>query len=93
VFQDVGNKCQIINLGAGFDTLYWRLQDAGQTVTKFVDVDFPIVTAKKCHLIKKHKKLLDKLRSGGCKSQYSLRKASGLKQPTNLCSSFLNIYR
>lgn len=53
--------CQIVNMGAGFDTLYWRLQDAGKPVTKLIDLDFPNVTARKCHFIKRNKPLMDKL--------------------------------
>ncbi|XP_015609998.1 leucine carboxyl methyltransferase 1 [Cephus cinctus] len=56
-----GGKGQIINLGAGFDTLYWRLRDAGNSPLNFVELDFPSVTAKKCYLIKKQKQLIDRL--------------------------------
>ncbi|XP_074109833.1 leucine carboxyl methyltransferase 1 [Cotesia typhae] len=54
-------KGQIINLGAGFDTLYWRLKDARKSPQNFVELDFPSVTAKKCYHIKKHKQLIDRL--------------------------------
>ncbi|CAG9533216.1 unnamed protein product [Cercopithifilaria johnstoni] len=40
-------KCQIINLGAGFDTLYWRLKGEGKHLHRYVEVDFSSVTAKK----------------------------------------------
>ncbi|XP_011297931.1 leucine carboxyl methyltransferase 1 [Fopius arisanus] len=56
-----GGKGQIINLGAGFDTLYWRLRDAGCSPQNFVELDFPNITAKKCYHIKKHKQLIDKI--------------------------------
>lgn len=52
-------KCQVVNLGAGYDTLYWRLKDEGKTIVNFVDVDFPSVTSRKCYLIKRMKPLLD----------------------------------
>ncbi|KAE8749828.1 hypothetical protein FOCC_FOCC003296 [Frankliniella occidentalis] len=58
------SNCQIVNLGAGFDTLYWRLLDAGKAVTKLIDLDFPSVTARKCHYIKRNKPLQDKLNLG-----------------------------
>lgn len=45
--QKTGEKCQIINLGCGFDTLYWRLREAGHLVQNFIELDFPTVTAKK----------------------------------------------
>lgn len=50
-----------MNLGAGFDTLYWRLKDLGYNVNNFTEIDFPSVTAKKCFNIKKNKTLLDKI--------------------------------
>lgn len=51
-------KVQMINLGAGFDTLYWRLMDEGKPVKNFIEVDFCGVTARKCYLIKRHRELL-----------------------------------
>lgn len=56
-----GGNGQIINLGSGFDTLYWRLKDAGNSPQNFIELDFPNVTAKKCYQIKKHKQLIDRL--------------------------------
>lgn len=58
-------KGQIISFGAGFDTLYWKLKDAGKNVENFVELDFPSVTAKKCYHIKKHKQLIDWLNTEG----------------------------
>lgn len=60
-----GGKGQIINLGAGFDTLYWRLREAGNIPANFVELDFPSITAKKCYHIKKHKQLIDMLNTEG----------------------------
>ncbi|VIO88806.1 Uncharacterized protein BM_BM1736 [Brugia malayi] len=40
-------KRQIINLGAGFDTLYWRLKEEGKQLYRYVEADFSSVTAKK----------------------------------------------
>ena len=51
-------KVQMINLGAGFDTLYWRLMDEGKPIKNFIEVDFNAVTARKCYLIKRHRDLL-----------------------------------
>lgn len=64
MFQKIGDQqpCQIINLGCGFDSLYWRLP---RTVTNFVEVDFPTVTARKCYNIKRNKHLLEKLNTEG----------------------------
>lgn len=64
VIQITNNRCQIISLGAGFDTLYWRLKEDGLNVVNFTEVDFPTVTANKCYLIKKAKILLQGLASG-----------------------------
>lgn len=53
--------CQIINLGCGFDTLYWRLKKNSHPVHNFVECDFPSVTARKCNVIKRNKHLLSEL--------------------------------
>lgn len=63
-----GGKGQIINLGAGFDTLYWRLREAGNTPANFIELDFPSITARKCYHIKKHKQLIDMLNTEGTPS-------------------------
>ncbi|KAJ2940780.1 hypothetical protein O0L34_g14893 [Tuta absoluta] len=56
-----GTKCQIINLGCGFDTLYWRLEEATRAGVTFVELDLPAVTAKKLAVIKRNKLLLEKI--------------------------------
>ena len=45
-------KCQIINLGAGFDTLYWLLHEKSTLPKLFMEVDFGNITAKKCRYIR-----------------------------------------
>ncbi|KAK8748734.1 hypothetical protein OTU49_015964 [Cherax quadricarinatus] len=58
-FIEVNNgNCQIVNIGAGFDTLYWRLIDEGKSVKGFVELDFPGVTSRKCLYIQRTKQLL-----------------------------------
>ncbi|XP_045592262.1 leucine carboxyl methyltransferase 1 [Procambarus clarkii] len=58
-FIEVTNgNCQIVNIGAGFDTLYWRLVDEGKSVKGFLELDFPGVTSRKCHYIQRSKQLL-----------------------------------
>ncbi|KAK6036607.1 leucine carboxyl methyltransferase [Cooperia oncophora] len=52
-FEKTKGQCQIISLGCGFDTLFWRLKSAGRKMKKFVDVDFSSVTAKKIRQIRK----------------------------------------
>ncbi|XP_046362689.1 leucine carboxyl methyltransferase 1-like [Haliotis cracherodii] len=56
-------NCQIVNLGAGFDTTYWKLKDAALSPKSFVEVDFPPVTSRKCHFIKTKKALIEKISS------------------------------
>ncbi|CAI5477680.1 unnamed protein product [Closterium sp. Yama58-4] len=42
---------QIISLGAGFDTLFFRLQTEGRAPRRFIEVDFQEVVAKKTAII------------------------------------------
>jgi [phosphatase 2A protein]-leucine-carboxy methyltransferase len=52
--QKTSGNCQLINLGAGFDTLFFRLAvDNRVQFKRFIDVDFSSVTAKKLHHILK----------------------------------------
>ncbi|KAG7226460.1 hypothetical protein INR49_013872 [Caranx melampygus] len=44
--------CQVINLGAGLDTTFWRLKDENLLPRKFFEVDFPTIVARKIHNIK-----------------------------------------
>lgn len=44
---------QIVNIGCGSDTLYWRLRDAGHQISTFVETDFPDITAKKAFIVNK----------------------------------------
>nr|CAG4640981.1 EOG090X08O3 [Eulimnadia texana] len=52
------HNCQIVNLGAGFDTLYWRLKGENRVVKNFVELDFPHVLSRKCHYVKTNSALL-----------------------------------
>lgn len=45
-------RCQVINLGAGLDTTFWRLKEENLLPQKFFEVDFPTVVARKIHYIK-----------------------------------------
>ncbi|XP_053212703.1 leucine carboxyl methyltransferase 1-like [Panonychus citri] len=67
-----GKQCQIVNLGCGFDTLYWRLMDnndGGDTdrnvdsslIKHFVDVDLYGITSRKIFHIRHRPKLLSSL--------------------------------
>jgi [phosphatase 2A protein]-leucine-carboxy methyltransferase len=50
-----GPSTQIISLGAGFDTLYWRLKETGHKFYKFVEFDFSSVTSKKIRQIRRYR--------------------------------------
>ncbi|XP_054851032.1 leucine carboxyl methyltransferase 1 [Eublepharis macularius] len=45
-------NCQIINLGAGMDTLFWKLKDENMLPKKYFEVDFPSIATRKIHNIK-----------------------------------------
>ncbi|XP_075437664.1 leucine carboxyl methyltransferase 1 [Ascaphus truei] len=45
-------NCQIINLGAGLDTTFWRLKDENLLPKKYFEVDFPTIVARKLYNIK-----------------------------------------
>uniref|UniRef100_A0ABI7ZWI7 Leucine carboxyl methyltransferase 1 n=1 Tax=Felis catus TaxID=9685 RepID=A0ABI7ZWI7_FELCA len=44
--------CQILNLGAGMDTIFWRLKDEDLLPSKYFEVDFPMIVTRKLHSIK-----------------------------------------
>uniref|UniRef100_A0A2R9A856 Leucine carboxyl methyltransferase 1 n=2 Tax=Pan paniscus TaxID=9597 RepID=A0A2R9A856_PANPA len=44
--------CQIVNLGAGMDTTFWRLKDEDLLPSKYFEVDFPMIVTRKLHSIK-----------------------------------------
>ncbi|XP_077172959.1 leucine carboxyl methyltransferase 1 isoform X2 [Paroedura picta] len=46
-------NCQIINLGAGLDTLFWKLKDENLLPKKYFEVDFPSIATRKIHTIKR----------------------------------------
>jgi len=64
-------KMQVVNLGAGFDTLFWRLLDhldqssRSHILNSFVDVDLLEVSAKKCMAVRKSKLLIAKVAGDG----------------------------
>ena len=58
------DQCQIINLGAGYDTLYWRLKEEGLSISNYIEIDFPKVTKHKCHIIRTTQTLNNNLKAG-----------------------------
>lgn len=65
------HHCQIVNLGAGFDTQFWNLADQNEVPRKWVDVDFDLVTSRKVQVIRKKKQLLEKLSSNGIEPTFT----------------------
>lgn len=56
-------KCQVVSLGAGFDSLYWNLKDTGSNPASYIEVDFSAVTSRKIQYIRRSKALLEKITS------------------------------
>lgn len=71
VIDKTGSAFQIVSLGAGFDTLYWRLKSlylnakkpasSSAVMKAFVEVDLMTVTMHKVHAIRRKPKLLQVL--------------------------------
>ncbi|KAK0497074.1 leucine carboxyl methyltransferase [Armillaria luteobubalina] len=58
--HDEGKQCQIVSLGAGSDTRYWRIAEAGpqkDALSTYIEIDFPEITSKKAMAIRKSKQL------------------------------------
>lgn len=51
-------NCQVINFGAGFDTSYWIIKHQQASPKNYIEVDFPMVTSRKCHQIRRNESLL-----------------------------------
>ena len=45
-------ECQVISLGAGFDTLFWYLHSKSLCPALYLEIDFNSVVARKCHTIR-----------------------------------------
>ncbi|XP_006461279.1 hypothetical protein AGABI2DRAFT_204952 [Agaricus bisporus var. bisporus H97] len=58
-----GKKCQIVSLGAGSDTRFWRIATGPHkdTLIKYVEVDFGEITSKKSMSIMKNRELREVL--------------------------------
>ena len=63
--QLTSGACQIVSLGAGFDTYYWILKDQGLSPQTYIEMDFAAVTSRKIHFIRRSKPLLDKIANDG----------------------------
>ncbi|KAJ7747664.1 S-adenosyl-L-methionine-dependent methyltransferase [Mycena maculata] len=56
---DLGTRCQIVSLGAGSDTRFWRIATGAHKVAlaAYVELDFPEITSKKAMAIRKSRDL------------------------------------
>ncbi|XP_076454100.1 leucine carboxyl methyltransferase 1-like [Babylonia areolata] len=59
--EATNRECQVVSLGAGFDTTYWCLKEQDLNPKSYIEMDFMAVTSRKCQQIKSKKALLDKL--------------------------------
>ena len=50
--RERGKEVQVISLGAGSDTTFWRLEEEGLLPAQYVEVDLEDVVRRKCHIIK-----------------------------------------
>ena len=55
-FLNQNSECNIISVGAGFDTLYWILRESYNNFV-YVELDFEEVTRKKVSFIKQYQEL------------------------------------
>lgn len=65
IFQKTNCKCQVVSLGAGFDTTFWNLKDKDMCAERYIELDFKDVTSRKSHYIKSRKELHEHLISKG----------------------------
>lgn len=54
-------ECQVVNLGCGFDTLFFDLCDRNLVPSRFVEIDFTRMVMSKIRVIKSKKALSDKI--------------------------------
>jgi [phosphatase 2A protein]-leucine-carboxy methyltransferase len=59
--EKTNQNCQIVNLGAGYDTLYFNLFDNNKLPLKYVEIDFQRIVTAKIRLIKSKKILSEKI--------------------------------
>ncbi|KAH9889442.1 leucine carboxyl methyltransferase [Cubamyces lactineus] len=54
-----GAKCQMVSMGAGSDTRFWRIATgpSRDTLARYIEIDFPEITTKKAMAIRKSKDL------------------------------------
>jgi len=54
-------QCQIINIGAGFDTLFFNLEQNNRLPVKYIEIDFGQTCKMKTRIIRSNKSLLNSI--------------------------------
>lgn len=62
--RDCDKSCQIVNIGAGSDTLFFRLKDRDLLPTAYVEIDLPGNIKKKIFTLRRNKILQSALAAG-----------------------------
>ncbi|RNA04745.1 leucine carboxyl methyltransferase 1 [Brachionus plicatilis] len=60
-FIELFDNAQVINLGAGYDTLFFDLTDKNFNFKKYIEIDFPRIVSSKIRLIRTKRALWDKI--------------------------------
>ena len=53
-------RCQIINIGAGYDTMFFNFKSQNKVPLKYIEIDFQRICKLKCQIIRTKKKSLVK---------------------------------
>jgi hypothetical protein len=69
-YIEIFEEVQVINLGAGFDTMYWNLN---LQKVKYYEIDFPEVVKRKIKIIKENNKLSSFLKNEEYDGEKSLK--------------------
>lgn len=62
-FLEQNTDCQVLSLGAGFDTMFWRLKAESRSPRMIVEVDFPEVITRKLEVVRANDCLVGALHS------------------------------
>lgn len=63
-------QCQIISIGAGYDTTFWILCSEDRMPKRYVELDFAAVTSVKARIIQSKSTLLDPIKADGGKAEF-----------------------
>lgn len=70
--QATRGNCQIVSLGAGLDTMFWRLYELDLLPQKYAELDFSNVTTRKTQTIKVKDVLLSAIKNSSKNSEVSV---------------------